>query len=98
LAALLKAAELPGASAIALDNSEKNYRGALANDPKSPAARYDLAIALKMQDRIDAAQKESQEAFATGARLKREEGQLADALEQPMRGRTFPKPLSSPPR
>jgi tetratricopeptide (TPR) repeat protein len=179
----------------ALGQARNGY--ATASDPKSPAARYDLAIALKMQDRLKPAQKElreairldsslaeahytlgitnwqsggfaatiremkaalairsdyaearymlgivlkqtgdldaalpelkeairldpstpgpfntlgqilrikgdkqaSEEAFATGARLKREkEGQLANTLEQGMRGGSFPKPLSGPSR
>jgi superkiller protein 3 len=143
----------------ALGQARNGY--ATASDPKSPAAHYDLAIALKMQDRLKPAQKElreairldsslaeahymlgivlkqtgdldaalpelkkairldpstpgpfntlgqilrikgdkqaSEEAFATGARLRREkEGQLANALEQRMRGGSFPKPLSGP--
>lgn len=179
------------------DKAEKAYRAAIVSDSKSPAVHYDLAIALKMQDRLEAAQKElgeairldpslaeahytlgithwqagdfpatiremkaaiairpeyaeahymlgialkqsgdldgalselrdairldpstpgpfntlgqilrikgdkqgSEEAFATGARLKREkEGQLANTLDQGMRGGSFPKPLPGPSR
>jgi hypothetical protein len=49
--------------------------------------------------RIKGDKQGSEEAFATGARLKREaDAQLANTLEQGMRGGTFPKPITNGPR
>jgi len=45
------------------EKSETAYRAAVAFDPKSPAAHYDLAIALKMKDQIEASQVEFQKAL-----------------------------------
>ena len=49
--------------------SEKAYRGALLLDPTSAAAHYDLAIALKMEDQIEASQVEFQKAIDLDPRL-----------------------------
>jgi hypothetical protein len=60
-------------------------------------AHYMLGIVLKQTGDLD--KQASEQAFAAGARLKREkERQLANALEQGMRGGSFPKPLSGPSR
>ncbi len=40
------------------EKAEAAYRAAVALDPKSPAAHYNLAIALKMKDQIEASQAE----------------------------------------
>jgi Flp pilus assembly protein TadD len=143
------------------DSAEKAYRAALALDPDSPAVIYNLAIALKMEDRLEASQVElrrainlkpdfaeayyslgiitlkqsgdlegamaalneaihldpttpgpfntlgqilkikgdqegSERAFAAGAQLRKDrEGELSKALEQGMRGGTFPKPIAT---
>jgi len=78
-----------------LDAALSELKEAIRLDPSTPGPFNTLGQIL----RIKGDKQGSAEAFATGARLKREkEGQLADTLEQGMRGGTFPKPLSSPPR
>jgi Flp pilus assembly protein TadD len=107
LAALMKAAELPSLAEAhdmlgivlkqtgELDAALPELKQAIRLDPSTPGPFNTLGQIL----RIKGDKQGSEEPFATGARLKREkEGQLADTLEQGMRGGTFPKPLSSPPR
>jgi tetratricopeptide (TPR) repeat protein len=45
------------------DKSEQAYRAAISLDPKSVAAHYNLAIALKMKDQIEASQVEFQKSL-----------------------------------
>ena len=45
------------------EQAAEDFHKALAQDPNSPAAHYDLGIALKMTDQIEAAQKELAEAI-----------------------------------
>ena len=46
------------------NKAERAYRTATANDPKSPAAHYDLAISPpELQDQLESAQRELQEAI-----------------------------------
>jgi tetratricopeptide (TPR) repeat protein len=78
-----------------LDAALAELKEAIRLDPSTPGPFNTLGQIL----RIKGDKQGSAEAFATGARLKREkEGQLANTLEQGMRGGTFPKPLSAPPR
>jgi tetratricopeptide (TPR) repeat protein len=78
-----------------LDSALPELKEAIRLDPSTPGPFNTLGQIL----RVKGDKQGSAEAFATGARLKREkEGQLANALEQGMRGGTFPKPLSAPPR
>ena len=44
--------------------AEVAYRGAVVSDANSPAAHYDLGLALKMQDQFDSAQKEFHSSIA----------------------------------
>ena len=76
-----------------LDAALVELKEAIRLDPTTPGPFNTLGQIL----RIKGDKQGSQEAFAIGARLKREkEGQLANSLEQGMRGGTFPKPLVHP--
>jgi Flp pilus assembly protein TadD len=78
-----------------LDAALPELREAIRLDPSTPGPFNTLGQIL----RIKGDKQASEEAFATGARLKREkEDQLANTLEQGMRGGSFPKPLSGPSR
>jgi tetratricopeptide (TPR) repeat protein len=78
-----------------LDGALSELREAIRLDPTTPGPFNALGQIL----RIKGDKQGSEEAFATGARLKREkEHQLADTLEQGMRGGSFPKPLAGSPR
>jgi Flp pilus assembly protein TadD len=78
-----------------LDGALAQLKEAIHLDPTTPGPFNTLGQIL----RIKGDKQGSEEAFATGARLKREkEGQLANSLEQGMRGGTFPKPLTGPAR
>jgi protein O-GlcNAc transferase len=78
-----------------LDAALSELKEAIRLDPSTPGPFNTLGQIL----RIKGDKRGSEEAFATGARLKRErEGQLANTLEQGMRGGSFPKPLSGKPR
>jgi Flp pilus assembly protein TadD len=78
-----------------LDTALPELQEAIRLDPSTPGPFNTLGQIL----RIKGDKQGSAEAFATGARLKREkEGQLANTLEQGMRDGSFPKPLSGPPR
>ncbi len=50
------------------DLAEKAYRETLAVNPNLAAAHYDLGLALKMQDKIEPAQKEFQEVYSGRSR------------------------------
>ena len=78
-----------------LNDALSELREAVRLDPTTPGPFNALGQIL----RIKGDKQGSDEAFATGARLKREKDhQLADTLEQGMRGGSFPKPLPAPPR
>jgi Tfp pilus assembly protein PilF len=78
-----------------LDAALPELKEAIRLDSSTPGPFNTLGQIL----RIKGDKQASEEAFATGARLKREkEGQLANTLEQGMRGGSFPKPLSGPSR
>jgi Flp pilus assembly protein TadD len=51
------------------DKSEAAYRAAVALDPKSPPAHYNLAIALKMKDQLEASETELQRAIDLDPKL-----------------------------
>ena len=51
------------------EKAETAYRAAVTLDPKSPAAHYDLAIALKMKDQLEASQAELQKAIDLNPKL-----------------------------
>ena len=78
-----------------LDGALAELKEAIRLDPTTPGPFNTLGQIL----RIKGDKQGSEEAFAAGARLKREkEGELANSLEQGMRGGTFPKPLTGPAR
>jgi tetratricopeptide (TPR) repeat protein len=78
-----------------LDAALPELKEAIRLDPTTPGPFNTLGQIL----RIKGDKQGSEEAFATGARLKREkEGQLANSLEQGRRSGTFPKPLAGPSR
>ena len=78
-----------------LDGALTELKEAIRLDPTTPGPFNTLGQIL----RIKGDKQGSEEAFAAGARLKREkEGELANSLEQGMRGGTFPKPLTAPAR
>ena len=78
-----------------LDGALTELKEAIRLDPTTPGPFNTLGQIL----RIKGDKQGSEEAFAAGARLKREkEGELANSLEQGMRGGTFPKPLTGPAR
>lgn len=78
-----------------LDGALSELREAIRLDPTNPGPFNALGQIL----RIKGDKQRSEEAFAMGARLKRQkEDQLADTLEQGMRGGSFPKPLPGSPR
>jgi Flp pilus assembly protein TadD len=73
-----------------LDAAIPELREAIRLDPTTPGPYNTLGQIL----RIKGDKAASDEAFATGARLKREkDAELANNLEQGMRGGVFPKPL-----
>jgi superkiller protein 3 len=78
-----------------LDGALTELKEAIRLDPSTPGPFNTLGQIL----RIKGDKQGSEEAFATGARLKREkESQLANTLEQGMRGGEVLKPLSGTPR
>ncbi len=75
-----------------LDGAIPELKEAIRLDPSTPGPYNTLGQIL----RIKGDKQGSEEAFATGARLKREkESQLANTLDQGMRGGTMPKALPS---
>lgn len=78
-----------------LDEAISELKEAIRLDPNTPGPFNTLGQILRLKgDKAG-----SQEAFATGARLKREkESQLASALDQGMRGGETLKPLGAEPR
>ncbi|MBV9224570.1 MAG: tetratricopeptide repeat protein, partial [Acidobacteriaceae bacterium] len=73
-----------------LDGAIPELREAIRLDPSTPGPYNTLGQILRIKGDLEG----SKEAFATGARLKREkESQLANTLEQGMRGGTMPTPL-----
>ena len=75
-----------------LDGAIPELKEAIRLDPSTPGPFNTLGQIL----RIKGDKQGSEEAFATGARLKREkESQLSNTLEQGMRGGTVPKPITS---
>jgi Flp pilus assembly protein TadD len=75
-----------------LDAAIPELREAIRLDPTTPGPYNTLGQILRIKGDKTA----SDEAFATGARLKREkDAELANNLEQGMRGGIFPKPLDS---
>jgi tetratricopeptide (TPR) repeat protein len=75
-----------------LDAAIPELREAIRLDPTTPGPYNTLGQILRIKGDKPA----SDEAFATGARLKKDkEGELANTLEQGMRGGTFPKPIGS---
>ncbi len=75
-----------------LDAAIPELREAIRLDPTTPGPYNTLGQIL----RIKGDKAASDDAFATGARLKREkDAELANNLEQGMRGGVFPKPLDS---
>ncbi len=78
-----------------LDGALPELHDSIRLDPSTPGPFNTRGQIL----RIKGDQQGNAEAFAKGAWLKREkEGQLANTLEQGMRGGTVPKPLPAPPR
>jgi protein O-GlcNAc transferase len=78
-----------------LDGAIAELKQAIQLDPNTPGPYNTLGQVL----RIKGDKQASDEAFATGARLKREaDAQLAHTLDQGMRGGTFMKPLAGGPR
>jgi protein O-GlcNAc transferase len=78
-----------------LDGAIAELREAMRLDPSTPGPYNTLGQILQ----IKGDKQGSAEAFATGARLKREkEAQLANALDEGMRGGTVMKPLGGGPR
>ena len=78
-----------------LDEAISELKEAIRLDPSTPGPFNTLGQILRLKgDKAG-----SEEAFATGARLKREkESQLASSLDQGMRGGETLKPLSTEPR
>jgi len=78
-----------------LDGAIPELKEAIRLDPSTPGPYNTLGQIYRLKgDKQD-----SEEAFATGSRLKREkESQLANTLEQGMRGGEVLKPLSGEPR
>jgi Flp pilus assembly protein TadD len=75
-----------------LDAAVKELREAIRLDPTTPGPYNSLGQIL----RIRGDKEGSQEAFAAGARLKRDaDAQLSNTLEQGMRGGTMPNPIPS---
>jgi protein O-GlcNAc transferase len=75
-----------------LDQAMLELNEAIRLDPSSPGPYNTLGQIL----RIKGDKAGSERAFATGARLKKDkESELANTLEQGMRGGTFPKPIGS---
>jgi tetratricopeptide (TPR) repeat protein len=73
-----------------LDAAIPELKAAIRLDPTTPGPFNTLGQIL----RIKGDKAASEEAFATGARLKKEkDAELANNLEQGMRGGVFPKPL-----
>jgi Flp pilus assembly protein TadD len=78
-----------------LDDAIAELKQAIQLDPNTPGPYNTLGQVL----RAKGDKQGSEEAFATGARLKREaDAQLANTLDQGMRGGTFMKPLAGGPR
>lgn len=78
-----------------LDGAIPELKEAIRLDPSTPGPYNTLGQIY----RIKGDKQDSEEAFATGARLKRDkESQLANTLEQGMRGGEVMKPLSGEPR
>jgi protein O-GlcNAc transferase len=76
-----------------LDNAMTELKTAIHLDPTTPGPYNTLGQIL----RIKGDKQGSEEAFAMGAKLKREaDAQLANTLEQGMRGGEFPKPVVLP--
>jgi protein O-GlcNAc transferase len=77
------------------DGAITELRQAIQLDPTTPGPYNTLGQVL----RIKGDKAGSEEMFATGARLKREkDAELANTLDQGMRGGTFMKPLAGGPR
>ncbi len=75
-----------------LDGAMAELREAIRLDPSTPGPYNSLGQIL----RIKGDKEGSQEAFAAGARLKRDaDAQLSNTLEQGMRGGTMPNPIPS---
>jgi Flp pilus assembly protein TadD len=78
-----------------LDAAISELKEAIRLDPTTPGPFNTLGQILRMKGDKQG----SEEAFATGTRLKREEeSKLANTLEQGMRGGTFTKPITAAPR
>jgi protein O-GlcNAc transferase len=75
-----------------LDGAMAELREAIRLDPSTPGPYNSLGQIL----RVKGDKQGSQEAFAAGARLKRDaDAQLSNTLEQGMRGGTMPNPIPS---
>jgi tetratricopeptide (TPR) repeat protein len=75
-----------------LDAAVPELKEAIRLDPSTPGPYNTLGQIFRIKGNKTA----SEEAFAAGARLKKEkDAELANSLEQGMRGGVFPKPLDS---
>jgi Flp pilus assembly protein TadD len=75
-----------------LDGAIAELKEAIRLDPTTPGPFNTLGQILRQKGDVEG----SKEAFATGARLSAEKNaQLANSLEQGMRGGMMPKPLPS---